>query len=343
MLDDLQVIAQRDPQDALGVAGGEYKQLTYALKVVNAPSAPVEIQQIIVTGMGGSALAAGFAKNWLDLPIPFEIVRRYDLPNYVGKNTLVIASSYSGNTEETLSAYQQAVDKGAQVAVIASGGKLLDLAAELPHSALPSAIQPRMAVFYNLKALILLLESYGLVSGKAAELEAQAEWLATESRAWWADRPTAENQAKKLAEELAGKVPVIYAGSKMGPVAYKWKISVNENAKNVAFANELPEFNHNEFIGWSSHPIEKAFGVVDLISTLEHPQVLKRFQVSDELLSGMRPPANMVNLKGEGELAQMLWGCVMGDFVSIYLAILNGVNPTPVELIEKLKVRLASE
>jgi glucose/mannose-6-phosphate isomerase len=126
----------------------------------------------------------------------------------------------------------------------------------------------------------------------------------------------------------------------MAPVAYKWKISWNENAKNVAFWNELPEFNHNEFMGWTSHPIEKPFAIFDLVSGLEHPQILKRFEVSDRLLSGQRPKSTVVNLAGDTVIAQMLWGSILADFVSIYVAILNGVDPTPVPLIEKLKKEL---
>ena len=127
----------------------------------------------------------------------------------------------------------------------------------------------------------------------------------------------------------------------MSPVGYKWKISINENAKNTAFCNELPEFNHNEFIGWSSHPVDKPFVVLDLISGFEHPQVLRRFAITDQLLSGLRPKAISVELQGESVIAQMLWGCVLADFVSIYLAILNGIDPTQVDLIEKLKQELA--
>jgi glucose/mannose-6-phosphate isomerase len=140
-----------------------------------------------------------------------------------------------------------------------------------------------------------------------------------------------------------GKTSVFYAGSLMAPVAYKWKISWNENAKNVAFWNEYPEFNHNEFIGWTSHPIEKTFAVFDLVSNLENPRIITRFEISDRLLSGKRPKATVVTMKGHSLIAQLLWGSILADFVSIYVAILNGVDPTPVPLIEKLKKELADQ
>jgi glucose/mannose-6-phosphate isomerase len=343
MLDDLSVIKQRDPQDALGVATQEFSQLTFEAKVENTFPGGFKPAQVIVTGMGGSALAAGLVQDWLKLKVPYEVNRRYDMPAYVSPDTLVIASSYSGNTEETISALHEAEAKGAKIAVIASGGKLLETAKKLnyPHVVLPSGLQPRMTVFYQLRALSHFLEDSGLASGPLADLEHASSWLDGQTRNWLPSVPAEQNLAKQLAEYSLGKTPVVYAGSKMGAVAYKWKISFNENAKNVAFMNELPEFNHNEFLGWTSHPVDKPFAVFDLISSFEHERVLKRFAISDRLLSGKRPKAKTVNLEGETYVQQMVWGCVLADFVSIYLAILNGVNPTPVEIIEKLKEELA--
>jgi glucose/mannose-6-phosphate isomerase len=140
--------------------------------------------------------------------------------------------------------------------------------------------------------------------------------------------------------EIAGKTPVVYAGPRLAPVAYKWKISFNENAKNIAWWNSLPEFNHNEFMGWTSHPIEKPYTVIDLRSDLEHPQIQKRFELTDKLLSGRRPAAQVVQAEGQGLLQQLVWATAFGDFVSIYLALLNNVNPTPIDLIEKFKAEL---
>lgn len=343
LLDDMQRIAQFDAQNALKIAESEPEQLGYASEIVNTITTDEISKQIVVTGMGGSPLAALLAKTWLNLPVPLEIVREYNLPAYAGKQTLVIATSYSGNTEETLSALQEAESRHAKIGIITSGGKLLEIAKEkhYPYVVLPVHIQPRMTVFYGLRALLHFFEEFGEVTGKFDELASVSEWLGQEVKQWTADKPTAQNLAKQLAEHAVGKTQIIYAGPLMAPVAYKWKISFNESAKNVAFWNELPEFNHNEFIGWSSHPVEKPFAVFDLISSFEHPRVLKRFEITDRLLSGKRPKSVPIQLQGDTVLKQMLWGSVLADFVTIYLAVLNGVNPTPVDLVEKLKVELA--
>jgi glucose/mannose-6-phosphate isomerase len=132
----------------------------------------------------------------------------------------------------------------------------------------------------------------------------------------------------------------MYGGPLLFPAANKWKICMNENAKNTAWVYQYPEFNHNEFIGWSSHPIDKPFAVVEIRSNLEHPRVQKRFTVSERLLSGKRPAPLVVTPQGDTLLQQLVWAITMGEFVSIYLALLNGVNPTPVDLVEKFKVAL---
>lgn len=345
MLDDLNVLKQRDPSGALEVAAHQYQQAQFAVEVKNPENDGRTINQVIVTGMGGSPLAALVARAWLnkELTVPFDIVRGYELPGYVGYNTLVIAASYSGNTEETISALNEAKAKNAQVATISSGGKLTQMAEEnsMAHVVLPAHIQPRMTVIYNLRALIAVLAHFNVVNyARYGEIAEVADWLHEETKHWEKEVTVDKNLAKELALLAVGKTPVFYAGSLMAPVAYKWKISWNESAKNVAFWNELPEFNHNEFIGWSSHPVEKPFAVFDLISSLEHPRVLKRFEVSDRLLSGMRPKSHRIDIKGDTAIKQYLWANVLADFASVYTAVLNGVDPTPVALVEKLKEEL---
>lgn len=345
MLDDINVLRQRDPGGALEIAAAQYEQARFAVEVSNPDNDGRQITKVVVAGMGGSALAAILAKTWLkaELEVSFEIVRTYDLPEYVDDSTLVIASSYSGNTEETLSCLAQAKDRGAQLAIITSGGGLMATALDdnITYVQLPSHLQPRMAVIYNLRALIAIAAHFGVVNyDRFSEIGEVADWLGEQTRQWASDVGIDKNYAKQLALLAVGKTPVFYAGALMAPIAYKWKISWNENAKNVAFWNEYPEFNHNEFIGWTSHPIEKPFVIFDLISNLEYPRILKRFEISDRLLSGQRPKANVVNMAGESAISQLLWGSILADFVSIYVAILNGVDPTPVPLVEKIKAEL---
>lgn len=347
ILDDINVRRQRDPSDALGIAVRQFEQVLLDVSVKNKENDGRKIANVVVTGMGGSALAALILKSAVlsDLELPFDIVRNYDLPAYVGKDSLVVVSSYSGNTEETISALDQARAKGSQIAILSSGGKLIDFANEhnVAHVVLPSGTQPRMATLYGLKGLVSLLVNFGVVEKKLlSDIEQLSGWLSTESSAWHPDNPTDSNYAKQLAHDAIGKIPVFYGSAITAPIAYKWKISWNETAKNVAFCNEFPEFNHNEFMGWVAHPVEKPFAVFDIKSSFDHPRITKRFELSDKLLSGQRPKAQTIDLKGETILAQLIWGAMLADFASIYAAILNNVDPTPVVLIEKLKVELDS-
>lgn len=341
MLDDLKLIHERDAQDALGVAEKQWQQLQQAYDEYH--QGPAGVRNVVLSGMGGSALPGVFLNSWPGLTVPFEIVRGYDIPAYVNEHTLFISSSHSGNTEETLAALEAAKAKTGQIVIITSGGRLLERAEEAGFTVMriPSGIQPRMCAFYFLAALTQLLTSLKLApAGSVQELQEAGKWLSVQIGTWLPDVPTADNPAKQLALELMGKSVVMYSGPKMFGAANKWKISFNENAKNVAWVNQYPEFNHNEFIGWSSHPTEKPYAVVELRSDLEHPRVQKRFDVTERLLSGKRPAPQVVEVRGDSVLKQLLWASSMGDFVSLYLALLNGLNPTPVDLVEKFKVEL---
>lgn len=341
MLDDLKLIHERDVEDTLGIAERQWQQLLHEFETGQQP---VEVDNIVFAGMGGSALAAVVSQSWPGYDRPFELVRGYDIPAYVSERTYFIASSYSGNTEETLSALAQAEAKGAQIAVLAGGGKLADIAREkgYPLALLPDAGQPRYAVFYSYKALLDLLTAAGLlqVPNLKDDLQKSADLVEASVQNWIPTVPTANNPAKQIAQEVIGNSAVMYAGPKLWPAAYKWKISFNENAKHVAWANQYPEFNHNEFMGWTKQPQPKPYTVIDLRSSLEHPRIQKRFEVSARLLSGMRPELIVVEVQGETLPEQLFWAIAFGDFVTLYTAILNGLNPAPVDLIEKFKKSL---
>jgi len=342
MLDDMKYIEQFDRSNALAVIAGQADQLRQQYEV----EAPVveRLQNIVLTGMGGSALAAEFLRSWLSdrLPVPVEIVREYHLPAYVNEHSLIIISSYSGNTEEALSVLQDAKKYKGHIVVMTAGGKLGEAAKKEGYAIIdvPAGLQPRLAVLFGVKGLASVIEHLGLVDGLVDELETAAEWLEHETQYFLPNVSKDQNNiAKQIAEKLVGHPVAVYGGPTLGAIAMKWKIDFNENGKNLAFWNQLSEFNHNEFIGWS-HPKDANFQVVELQSSLDNERIAKRFAISNRLLSGIMPAPIIVEAHGETRLQQMLWTLLLGDFASAYLAILNGVDPTPVELVEKLKKEL---
>ena len=341
MLDDVNIIRQRDPSGALGAVGTMPQQAVFDAhfegEVVERP-----ISSVVIAGMGGSALAADMIKVLVgdELRLPLEVVKGYRLPSHVDSSTIVVAISHSGNTEETLECYRQARVRGAVVGVLGTGGELIRLAEQdnVLRVCVPGGVQPRMSTVYHLRALLKILQQYNLISSRVyGQIADAAGWLGDWLNEWAAERSEEHNYAKQLAQKTVGKTAVFYGGELTGPIAYKWKISWNETAKNVAFCSQYPEFNHNEFIGWSSHPIDKPFAIFDLQSSFEQPRIAERMELSDRMLSGMRPKANQVSLVGDNLVQQFLWGIALADMTSIYGAILNGVDPTAVDLIEKFK------
>ena len=305
----------------------------------------VGISSIVLAGMGGSALAANIIKNWLfdNLVVPFEVVRGYNLPDYISPDTLVVISSHSGNTEEALACYQQAVGEGARIVIMTAGGKLLELARKHNHMVLelPDGFQPRMAVMAGFKALACLFEDMRLVS--TTDLRGQlinvADFLDKVKFAMSPDNQADDNIAMNIAEQVAGKIAVVYAASMLGSAAYKWKININENGKQLAFYNTYPELNHNEFQGWM-FPKDKDLVSIQLESSLEAEQMQKRMQTTEEILKSHGFTPIKVQAQGSTHIEQLLSTILLGDYVSAYVGILNGIDPTPVELVEKLKKSL---
>jgi glucose/mannose-6-phosphate isomerase len=343
-LDNQNTLTQLDPSGSFDTASNEWQQLAVLCQLENAhDTGNKTITNLVLMGMGGSGLATDLVIDLLDLKIPAQSVKDYTLPAYVGRDSLVIINSFSGNTEEALSVLQESARRRAQTVIITKGGALLGLAKthEVPHVVLEWAHQPRMGIFLHMRALMTVLERYKVIDDTPlADMAGLAPWLQDTSREWEKSVPTKQNLAKQLALKCVGKTPLIYTAASRGSLAYKWKISFNENAKNVAYCNVFPEFNHNDFQGWTSHPVQKPFAILTLRSANDHPQIAKRFDLTDKLLSGMRPASIDVTLQGETLMAQLLYGCVLADFVTCYTAILNGVNPDSVDLIERFKKEL---
>ncbi len=323
MLDDLKYIHQIDVSDSLGFAGKEPTQLLTTFNVA-LDFDLASIANVTYAAMGGSALAASLSLSWPGFVLPFEIVRGYNQPAYVNNSSLCIISSASGNTEETLSALKDAEAKGAKIVIITGGGKLAEIAKEknYPLYILPFSPQPRYGVFNNFMALMDIGNQTNIFRDETKEVcEAASTFLSDKVKNWEAVIPTKDNLAKQIALDSLGKSVVIYAGPAMYPAAYKWKISFNENAKQVAWCDFLPEFNHNEFIGWSSQPVEKPYCVIDLRSDLELPRIQERFKLSQQLLSGRRPDSIVVSAEGSNVLEQLLYLVILGDFSSLYAGI----------------------
>ncbi len=347
MLDDLKYIHSRDKHDALGAAGRQIDQLSYVHELVHANAIDVsDIENIVFSGIGGSGLVAFMSLTWPAYTLPFEIWRRYGAPSYISKKTLLVAFSVSGNTEETLSAVKAAEAANSKIIVIACGGQLIERAQAqgYPHIVMPTSDQPRLTTWSGLTALVQCMSSLGLTQTTTPDashaLAGLSEALTRATNEWQPDVPTAKNPAKQLAQELVGTSPVIYAGALMSPAAYKWKISCNEAAKNIAWTGEIPEFSHNEFTGWTHSPVERPYSVVELRSSFEHPRVARRFEVTQTLLSGKRPHPLTVDACGDSALEHMVYLSIFGDFVTIYLAILNGVDPTELDTVTKFKSQL---
>lgn len=339
VLDDLKMIHQRDAQDALGIAGKQGEQLLREPMLTGSHNFG-NVYNVVYAGVGDDALAADVISVWPRLGEPFQIVRGYELPGYVDQDTLVIVASYSGEGKEALSMLAQAEAKGAQIAVIASQGMLTQIAGEKGYllAALPSSVQTRFNVGYMFRALLEILAIARLFQREIimSELAATATQLASATAGWRPDVVTAKNPAKLLAQECVGKSLVIYGGSQLAPAAYRWKIGCNENAKHVAWWGQYPEAAYTDLVGWSKHPVDKPYAVITLRSSFEHERVQQQFAASDRVLSGLRPMSHLVQAEGATMLQQLLWTIAFGDFVTIYLALLNGVNPTPIDVVEKI-------
>ncbi len=292
-----------------------------------------DINKIVLVGMGGSALAGEILKCYLkyELEMPLIIIKTYSLPKFVDKKTLVIASSYSGNTEETIAAYREAVRKRVPVVAITSGGKLQELSGvnKTPFIKLPGGIQPRVSIGYSFFALLKLFENSGFIESKKEDTKKTDKALR---------KTIFKDMAKKLVEKIKDKIPIIYASDDMAAVAYKWKIDINENSKTQAFYNIIPEMNHNELVGYTL--VKGDYYVIIIKDDEDFDRIKKRIKINKEIIKGKGVEVTEVEISGECYLTKIFSAIYIGDWVSYYLALEEGIDPTPVDIVEDLKKRL---
>lgn len=302
---------------------------------------------LVVTGLGGSAIGGDILRTWAlaRLAIPVLVNRDYDLPGFVNRDSLVVAVSYSGQTEETLSAYQQAVDRGAAVIVVTSGGRLADMAAQDDSAVvrIPGGLSPRAASGYLFAPLALILEELGLVEGAVRELEETVQVLLEVRESIKPEVEGLDNLARLIAVDLQGNLPVIWGSSARSEIAaMRWKTQINENAKTPAYFNMFPELNHNEIVGFEVPADLLARLVVIILRDPEdHPRVQRRMDISINIIGGRVHKIIEVPARGESWLARFYSLVYVGDYTSYYLAQAYGINPTPVAVIDQLKAELA--
>jgi glucose/mannose-6-phosphate isomerase len=324
-------------------------QLGAAWRLVSAfePSAALrDADAIVVAGMGGSAIGADLVRGLCadQLRVPLMVWRDHDLPAFVGPRTLIIASSNSGGTEETLSAVERALAVGAPVVGLTTGGRLVERLAEAGQPVLRFDYegQPRAAVGYSLLLVLGLLTRLGYLPDQDAAVQAGVASVREAAARFGPTVPTSANEAKQLAVALQDRVAILYGAGFLAPVARRWKGQWNENAKRWAFYEELPELNHNAIVGYQ-FPATAAdlLHVVLLCSDLLTPRIGLRCAATMELLDRQRIPHTTVETWGDGPLAHLLSAVAYGDWTSYYLALLDGVDPTSIAAIDYLKARLA--
>lgn len=302
------------------------------------------IDKIGFAGMGGSAIGADLirAYSYASCPYPVQVIRHYEIPGWIDERTLFVACSFSGNTEETLSALDQAQDRDAQVMAVTSGGELMLKAAkdDFDYIKIPAGMPPRAALGYSFVPLFRLFHYLGyLDEGEKALIETHQ--LLTEQKDMFSD--TVDNEALQLAKELVDTLPIIYSDATlMEPVNLRWRGQFEENAKTLAYGNLLPEMNHNEIVGWESivH-LTGRLSVILLEDDYDNHRVKKRMHIVRELVEDQTASIHRLETRGESRLARIFSLIQLADWTSFYLAMLNETDPTPIAKIDLLKSKLA--
>ncbi|MDP8245124.1 MAG: bifunctional phosphoglucose/phosphomannose isomerase [Candidatus Hinthialibacter antarcticus] len=350
ILDDPATPQKFDPTGMIQWIENFHEQCAEGVSIARAFDMPnmQGIQNVVVCGMGGSAIGGDLMRSYASsiALAPIEVVRSYQLPRYANENTLLVASSYSGNTEETLSAYEQAKACGAKILGISTGGQLAQRCQQDGHPCIitKGGMSPRAALGYSFMPLLVAFERLGLVENQSQAIESTLAILKESSQQFRYNSPFENNFAKQLSKALYGSIPVIYAGQNaFEPIAARWRAQINENAKTFAHNMVVPEMNHNEILGWKNPKpsILKKLHVVYLLDQGYHPQTLRRFDVMKKIIEPSAHGVSVVQSKGDSLLARMFYTISVGDFASCYLAYFYKEDPTPIPAIDFLKAELA--
>jgi glucose/mannose-6-phosphate isomerase len=321
--------------DVLGIPD-QLRDALWRLESARLQSSPSA--GLFVCGMGGSAIGGDLAAAAIGdrLTGPMVTVRGYALPSWATPEWTVLCSSYSGGTEETLACFEAAEALGATRLVASTGGPLVDRAREtdVPVVGLPGIFQPRAAVAYMVVVAAEVASLAGIAPRLHTEIDAAAAFLADQAE-------TLQQQAREIATLVAGAVPVIYGADLTAPVARRWKTQVNENAKFPAWWGELPEADHNELCGWSGAVGDERAAAIFLEDRDQHPRIARRFELTAKSVGGGAAAVARVETAGETRLERMLWAVMLGDLVTLELARQRGVDPLPVEAIERFKEEMA--
>lgn len=339
-----------DPQQMAGAIHNLPEQIEEALRLAHGFRFPCKIapNNIVIAGMGGSAMSGDIlrALSFYEGKIPVEVFRERFVPTYVDCNSLVLIVSYSGNTQETIEAFKSAHSKGACVMTFSTCGILEELAKQYDttHFNIPSGLMPRAAIGYLFVPLFFALIKLGILRSKESDLYETVELLCQARDSWGVNSMISQNPAKQCANDILGHVPVIYGTNPLTSVAaLRWKCQLNENSKVMAFTNRFPELCHNELVGWSSEtqPLLKKTALILLREDDEPEQHKKQIELTKQLLTKKVAMINEIWGKGKSYIARFFYLLYYGDFVSLYLALLLGEDPSSIEVIDRLKKELA--
>lgn len=348
-LDDARAVRDQDPGGMLPAIGdlGSHCREGYA-RGAAASGLPdlADVRNVVFCGMGGSAVAGDVLRSVFRdrLGVPVEVNRSPELPEHAGPHSLVVVSSYSGNTAETLGSFREATKRGCRAIVVTSGGTVADEAEEagVPVVHVPGGFQPRAALGWLAFTALGALEAAGLLPPLAEDVAEAAGEVEVRTESCGPGTPTGDNPAKRLAAGIGHRVPVVWAAEGIGSAAAaRWKTQFNENGKVPAWWASMSELDHNEVVGWTE-PFGSAHSVIALRHDAEDPEIAARFPLSLQIAADAGADTHEVWATGRSALARLMSLIALGDFTSAYVAIRKGVDPTPVDVIQRLKAALVS-